>query len=279
MIILLITFIWLWYKISYNPPYGNGEKKIVNPGMTSAKVTCSSVKTPCVSDESCKVSCNEESLKCVDLSKYGSPGVNGGGSVCLPETPDSTKCNVQKGGSQVWTGYGFADKQEWSCLCSQPGYFNGVACEEQNLSFCTGGTVALSPDNKITDDICTCPTGTKKLYRVENNIPFCAPSTKTDYEQEGMAGNYEKSPNWNNIYIKVSNDINEWASKIATEIGEGNVSKIVYILNKYPDKNFLTQEIRNDLCGSYPDSNLCNQSFPTNLPTVHYTYYENTYIK
>jgi hypothetical protein len=186
-ILLLIIFIgltiftYLYYQKSVKDlNLYNNEPVNVNPATISEKKNCVSVRTECnpADPESCNNSCNENALTCVKLQDYtpaGGEKINGGGYVCLPESPN-INCDANKGGVLAWTGYSFVGKQGWSCLCMYPDRFTGEDCSQVAPAFCAGGSVDTNnlkgqyPDNSV----CKCPEGKRKLINSYNNLPFCA---------------------------------------------------------------------------------------------------------
>lgn len=229
-ILLLIIFIGLaiftysYYQKSVKDlNIYNNEPINVNPATISEKKNCSSVRTECnpADPESCNNSCNENSLTCVRLQDYtpaGGEKINGGGYVCLPESPN-TNCDYNKGGVLAWTGYSFVGKQGWSCLCMYPDRFTGENCSETAPAFCSGGTVNTNnlngryPDNSV----CECPEGKIKLINKYNNLPFCADNSG----QIKLAGNYKLPPSWFNVYLntdyeKQTTEI--WSKDIVDEL-------------------------------------------------------------
>lgn len=276
-------------------------KTVVNPSVSSKKISCSTVRTPCDPNNanSCSQVCNDpEEMMCVNLDQLqpSDKNVNGGGYVCLPKSPDTTKCDQNKGGAYVWTGYGFTDQQDWSCLCTRPEYFNGPTCDNQNPSFCSGGTLDMT--KPMGNDMCICPPGTKKMFREYGNLPFCA---STDPQKgggdQGLYGNIESYPSWVNVYYDIGFDPSKpvqdrttWAQAIANELYKQNptstqITNIQTILNKYPKVYQLNQDIVNNICGlsDVGQTELCRNNIPQGFnpnyeAVVSYTYYDNAYL-
>lgn len=256
----------------------------INPSTTYIKNNCSSVRTPCDKTDrsSCSTQCsNTEEMSCVDMD-------DGSGSFCLPSNVN-TPCNLDNGGIRVWTGYGFTEQQGWSCLCSHPEYFSGPSCDTKTPSFCTNGNLdTTTPSKKFTDEMCTCPSGTQKMYREYGNTPFCASVNKDS--PINYIGNYVAYPNWQNIFYNpkpTAQDYTEWAKVIAYEM-YGNVTDktqpILAYLNKFksPKVFQLTTDMVNGLCDLSVDGNLKKDSFQPDKylkNEVRFSYYDNNFIK
>lgn len=293
-LILLLTFI----DYSMFTP-NNSVVSVINPMSGFTPVPCSSVRTPCNPNDpqSCNNSCTEQGLTCTNLSAFQSSisgNVNGGGYVCLPETP-LLECNLNNGGALTWTGYGFTDSANWSCLCTHPEFFGGPSCETLNPSFCSGGTVTVDPTKPfLAGNMCACPSGTSMLYR-DNNIPLCVPTSSVQGKQQGvngLAGNRVKD-SWINIYINPNPTDNNltWATKIATYLNptQKSVNSIQSYLTSSTNGKNLTQLNANALCGFVEPGNLGNNAYCSsnsiaknfNIPVVPeaiYTYYPDTYL-
>lgn len=293
--VLTIIFCWLWYSISSQTSKGD-QRTIVIPSTASPKNKCVSVKTPCDKQDpnSCDNSCDEEGMYCVDLSEYGDKS---GGSVCLPLKPN-IDCNVQNGGINVWTGYGFTESQGWSCLCQHPEIFGGPHCENQNPSFCSGGNPLDMTKDFSDPNFCTCPANTQKMTRTTGVTPFCASTDPANGGGKyGLAGNLKGT--WKDIYINIMppNDLYQyWSAKIAyslfganpTKQDFDNVLQILLATDSSGSLPNLTQNIATQLC-NIPGVDLaegfCSQSVPSapiNFPTgyspeVSYTYYDNSF--
>jgi hypothetical protein len=276
LVILLFVMYFLSGKTVNNPARVN-----INPSTTYMKNDCSSVRTPCDKTDrsSCSASCNNtEEMTCVDMD-------DGSGSFCLPSNV-KTPCNLENGGIRVWTGYGFTEEQGWSCLCSHPEYFSGPSCDTVTPSFCTNGNLDMSPSKKFTDDMCTCPDGTEKMYREYGNTPFCATIKKDS--PINYIGNYVAYPNWQNVFYNPkpkAQDYSDWAKAIANEM-YGNTDKIQPILaylNKFttPKVLQLTTEMVNGLSDAFKDGNLRADSFHPEkyLKEVRFSYYDNNFTK
>ena len=289
--ILTIIFIWLWYTI-YSQKSRGTDRTVVIPSTSSQgiKKKCISTRTPCdkYDPNSCNNSCDEQNLICVDLSTVGD---SSGGSVCLPTEPD-TSCNIQNGGVNVWTGYGFTETQGWSCLCQHPEIYNGEHCTNLNPSFCSGGS--LDSTKSFTDpNFCTCPSGTKKLKRVMGNTPFCASTVPNSGELYGLAGNMKGT--WEDIYTNINganNLYNDWSANIAsllfglnyTDKNKSDIQNILLGVDSTGKLGYLTPDIANKFCAMSGVSNkFCSQSggtvnFPIGFtPVVSYTYYDNSF--
>jgi hypothetical protein len=149
---------------------------------------------------------------CISTTQYG--------KVCLPREPDNS-CNTDKGGIKLWTGYGFTEKQDWSCFCEYPEYYTGPNCNDINPYYCTDGKI--DPTKPLQDESCICPPGTEKMYRATTNIPFCAKTLPKDGGgMYGLKGNIKKSPNWINIIINRDQDKFKWADQIYNELYKYN---------------------------------------------------------
>jgi hypothetical protein len=273
IIIIILTIILVFIYI-LSPSSSLPDKPFVYlPTSSVSKVTCANTKQSCQSNDDCNNTCNDvEQMSCVSTSTYG--------NVCLPKEPD-TYCNTEKGGLNIWTGYGFTDQSAWSCMCQYPEYFIGEHCDKPNPYFCTGGTIDNSKG--LYDTSCSCPDGTTKMYRAQTNVPFCAISTPSPSLEYGLTGNISKRPSWENIYI---NNGSQWANHIYSEMYNksdttGLINKIQTIIGTSPT---LTTTIVSNLCKMTPSpDNLCinNTSVgfsPENFDTVTYTYYDNSYF-
>lgn len=249
---------------------------VINPVSGESKKECTKVRTPCdINDpNSCNTSCTEEALTCVSLNSIqGSSNINGGGHVCLP-SPVGQKCDITKGGTLVWSGYGFTNRQEWDCLCTKPEYYVGSDCTTPNPAFCTGGN-ANGYD-------CSCPANTIKLYDEITNLPFCA-SKISGGGENGLAGNLEAYPSWKNIYLAAGDWYRHVAEELYYQPSAQDVSTVAGILGRSTQ---LTPTLATQLCGQVDPSRgtpLCSAGLPVNFPTsfdprVSYTYYTNAYF-
>lgn len=273
IILLLLIFLMI-------PSLQKMVKVNINPSRTSNKVNCVNQKKSCKNDNDCQSSCNEEQLKCISTTQYG--------KVCLPSEPDNS-CNTQKGGIKLWTGYGFTEKQDWSCFCEYPEYYTGANCEVTNPYYCTDGMI--DPTKPLQDESCICPSGTEKMYRATTNVPFCAKTLPEDGGgMYGLKGNITKSPNWTNIIIKRDTDI--WVNDIYNELYKNSLNKnqiknnIKNILdNNNNNINKLSYDIVKQFCNIDPKPDylcnpLCNEEDfnKFNINESIYTYYKNAYF-
>lgn len=281
-----ITGIFIFLYINLNKSFDSDNNTILNPTGNFIKADCNAVRTNCdLSDpSSCNSKCSEV-MKCINLNALNGQAtdINKGGSgigVCVLNKPD-IKCNVNNGGYLVWTGFGFTNQQEWSCLCNNASYYSGPSCENLNPAFCVNGSI--NTDVNITDvtNSCVCdnPDYPNRMQWADSNIPFCANKDKTDIK---------KWPNWENAYINTntSNNTSQWAEDIANEMydrknADGNIAAIKSILLTFnPIPSMLTPDIINALCApnvlpSPGASGICSQPLPTGFePSVSYTYYQ-----
>jgi hypothetical protein len=213
----------------------NTSPTMINPVNNPLAKDCLSERVACNPKDpsSCSKSCNNvQEMKCVILDNITSPegkAINGGGYVCLEDYP-TIKCNIDKGGVYVWTGYGFTNNQTWDCYCMYPEFFGGPGCETVNPDICAGGTVDVSKLNgsEPTSDICTCPPGTTLLLRGDTNTPYCE---STDPSKGGgmygLAGNLHSSPDWRNVLFRkpvvssgsiAPETTTQWATDIVQEL-------------------------------------------------------------
>jgi hypothetical protein len=308
IIFLTVLFLYIWHTMS-STLSSSSDKFIFNPMSAQSKATCVNTKTPCDPNDSnsCNNSCTEQELMCVNLDDYqpsitksgeAPKNINGGGHVCLPSRPN-LDCNFNNGGAIVWTGYGFTENANWSCLCTEPSVFSGPSCKTQNPSFCSGGTVTVDPNKSFDyNNLCNCPSGTVMLYR-DNNIPICVPNVpNVGQGYKGLAGNRDNT--WVSLLVnpnKGDNCVN-WSQEISSELNISSVPVLEILLNSKLNPSIppviLTQQQADAICkipefssktqfkkyctpspdGSYVASNF---TLPNDL-VVNYTYYDNTYL-
>lgn len=287
----LILFIVIVYEFKSSLSAPSKGSVLVPDSNVSTKVDCSVKKTTCIPEDptSCQNSCSgPEEMKCVKMNtEY----------VCLPKGPD-VSCNKDHGGINVWTGYGFTDQKEWSCLCTVPQLYGGPSCDTVNPAYCGGGNLEViqknDPKCKIENGYqiynnmcvkCNCPTDYGLVMRAEDNTPMCVSKTvQGGGGYMGLYGNYVKSPDWRNVYYNIDSKTNDpWSTLISKEFYYSDTPKIKAVLDKYissnklPDK--LTQNIVNDLAG-------LSSNFKSNTPfdpnykedKVSYMYFDNVYI-
>jgi hypothetical protein len=297
-VILLITIligilVFLYIKLVIGSPRDT-TKTVIKPFENSIKVDCKTVRTSCdLSDPtSCESKCNNtEEMICMDLNSLNNTqDLNKGGAgigVCVPYKPN-IECNINNGGAYVWSGYGFTNKQEWSCVCNKPTYYSGPSCENKNPAFCANGNIDTNLDpTDINACICNKTGFSKKMQWPDTNLPFCA--------DDKLYGNITTWPNWQNVYVNtntVSNP-NQWATDIAKEMYSPdsylqNVEAIQNILVKFnigqTQPQHLTQDIISVLCSKNSlatkgSSSICSTKLPNNfIPVTTYTYYSGAEI-
>lgn len=291
--IILFIVIFYFFKKSATPPKKGSI--IVPDSNTDNKVDCITKKTKCngPDDSSCQNLCQgPNEMKCVKMNNE---------YVCLPQGPDTT-CNKDHGGIDVWTGYGFNDNTEWSCLCSSPQIYGGPNCNTLNPAYCSGGKLDViktdDPNCKIENGYqifnnmcvkCNCPDNYGLAMRSDDNTPICISKNEKDGGgYMGLYGNYVKSPDWRNVYYNINNintskEQDLWSKLIGYEFSYGDNIKIKSILDKYNNPINLTQDIVNELIKLSP-------SFKSNTPfdpdynknnkdsMVSYSYFNNVYI-
>lgn len=275
-ILFLIIFTIILFLIIYVISGRQTVNSTINapPSQSRNVVSCKSVKTICdpTDSSSCANLCSEVDMIC-------QPTNTDKNYVCLPKKPDLI-CDENKGGVYSWSGYGFSEKQDWSCLCTHPEYFNGPGCIEPTTTFCTGGKVNI--DKGINDNSCTCEPGKIKLYRQYGGTPFCVDN------DPNLIGNMIKYPNWENIFMNPDpNDkiYDKWSKKIAKELNPffdtllpGQIQEI---LTKNNNSSItLTKATVDELC-KLKQPNLCesNSFKPEEYKAkVMYTYYDNDYL-
>jgi len=259
LVILFILYSSIQTSIEkQSPPDDFGR---VIPQSSSQKPMCTYTRTSC--DPSIPSDCankcldtNSNQFKCVNLNdkQPSNTNSNGGGYVCLPSEP-TNECDTSKGGANIWTGYGMANQQGWSCLCTQPLVYGGEGCKYRNPSYCSGGTINPS------DLSCMCPDGTEKRWRTNVNTPFCVSKSSDFGGYMGLAGNQLNVPNWGNVRYNLAPNDNyaDWASRIAREMNLFNVSgvidKIKTIISSKQTSNNIIYELNDDIING-----ICNDS-------------------
>jgi hypothetical protein len=273
--LLILTIVSLSFYI-----YGQMNKKvglpsigspIIPPGSTKNKI-CSEEKVSCDPNDpnACRNCADTEEMKCVNVS---------GENLCLPKEPD-IKCNEANGGRYIWTGYGFTQSKDWQCLCSRPEIYNGPDCNTRNPSYCSNGVLAEDINTPLRN-ICKCNPGYELLFR-DNNTPICVSNDpKMGGGDNGLYGNYSKSPDWKNVYFMGSNDKVTWANNIAKEFNYGNGVNVLNILNQENNKNKIKLDV--DIFNSLiQTSNIFSTSLtpfdPNYRLVVPYRYFTQTYI-
>ncbi len=174
-------------------PYNPSTPKSIfySPGVGESRTRpdCNAEKTGCSSNEDCEDLCvNDEEMVC-----YRPPGgeaaVGPDGGYCLPsKVLKEGKCDPQKGGVWVWTGFQNTGNQAWTCYCSYPDYYGGDECKQLNPGVCsapsppsksgrgTFGYDASTQKRAPSSWDCECPKGTVRLNRGDVNTPFCVDS-------------------------------------------------------------------------------------------------------
>jgi len=279
IIILLIIFIYLYNNINQKP---ESKKSKIQPFSTNVKNDCTVMRIECDPKivNPCSSLCNNDiELQC--QREENDPK----GFVCAPPKPPIIDCQSDKGGIMVWSGYGFTDNMDWSCLCTQPGYFNGIDCKNKNPGLCTGGTFDVSKKG-FSNESCTCPENTKKMIDSRTNLAFCANTNPIQGGLYGLAGNKPIYPAWESIYFNINTNDNydSWVRRISDELYIGNYNqtltrpKILQILIENNDLK-LKKETALKLCDftNMPNANksgLCDIKFPENYdPISTYTYF------
>ena len=271
--IIIFEFILLVFIFFILPSTKETSKIVINTSKKSAKVNCSQTKQSCQQDEDCLNTCSDsEKLYCAPTDNYG--------KVCLPKKPDGT-CNKEKGGIQIWTGYGMTDSQRWGCICEYPEYYNGKNCDTPNPYYCTDGNI--DPSKPLQEESCTCPDKTIKMFRASTNVPFCASNDSSKGGGEyGLVGNIQKSPNWLNISISTK-DKDSWPQKIYDELydkSDQTKTVIPQIENIIGDNQTLTTDLAKQLCAIQPKpDHLCDVDFPEIKNEMIYTYYNKSYFE
>jgi hypothetical protein len=285
IILLICLIIYLSITIYQSITKKSSAPDVGKPFIpfTSEKTkTCSSEKVPCDpnSPNSCNICNDPEHMKCVKV-----PNGDSVEYLCLPKEPD-INCNAQNGGRYIWTGYGFTQQKDWQCLCTKPEIYNGPTCEIKNPSYCSNGTI--TDINNPLRTICQCNPEKNKLLFRDNNTPMCVPYLPQDGGGEnGLYGNYYKSPDWRNVYFMRS-DKKQWANDIATEFNYQDEGSIFNILTKYVkdvknnstdvfrDVYYLTSDMVKEI-SSLPAFPIAE--FKSDYkPVVPYTYFMNTYL-
>jgi hypothetical protein len=310
IIIFLIFLIFIIIRKNRdNSSLYNVDSIQINPVSESVKQDCKSVRTTCniLDPNSCSKSCNEQQLSCIDMNAIGGSdtnNINGGGTVCLPQ-PISLSCDITKGGIYVWQGFGFADTQAWNCYCSAPDVYNGKGCAFPNPDFCSGGTIDTSKlsNKKLPNaDICTCPPNTVKMFRQENQVPFCASRDPNNGGGSyGLAGNIFSTPDWRNITFRptlgaIDLSLEEWARQIVAQLtfGDQNIKFIndvtrilnnnqpsdqhLYVLNKNMADNISSVGCLNvtNICNSMAN---CESLTSINFPDTNHLYDTYSYYR
>lgn len=293
--LFLFGYLFYLFKKSSSPPKP-GDILTPDKSGNNNRVDCMTKRTTCDPNNhsSCSDSCNNpDEMKCVKITDI-SKNINSQNSeyVCLPKGPD-TSCNTDHGGVNVWSGYGFTDQKEWSCLCTLPQLYGGPNCETLNPSYCANGNLKIikktDSECKREDGYqifggmclkCDCGNDTNKklMMRSETNTPICVSQNPKDGGgYMGLYGNYVSPPDWKNVYYKykIGESEDDWANLIKKEFNSSvSVDEIKTILNSYTQLN---QNIVDQLTAKGLKS---KTSFDPGYheDKVYYTYFENAYI-